>query len=77
MTFTPNHAELLGLEMQRDRMREAEKERLIRQVSGWKPAPAEKLFIIFRSHWKDLWSRIGNERVYLPATQLPKKTSSL
>jgi len=73
MTFNPSYAELLGLELQRDRMREAEKERLIRQVSGWQPSTAEKLFIITRSYWKDLWSRIGKKRIYLPVNQQPNK----
>ncbi len=68
MTFNLNYAELLGRELERDRMREAESERLVRQVSGWNPNPTEKTLIIHRDRWNNIWSRIS---------QMPDKLTSL
>ena len=77
MTFNPSYAELLGRELQKDRMREAERQRLIDQAVGWNPGPIGKLLIIIRSRWskfrKPDFVKIG----YVPITKLPKKSPSL
>jgi len=77
MTFNPSYAELLGKEMQMQRMREAKRERLIRQVSGWKPSSAKKLFIIVRSRWSNYWSRVIRKKGNIPISRIPKNSPSL
>jgi hypothetical protein len=77
MTFNANYAELLGRELQRDRMREAERERLIRQVSGWNPGLAGKLLIVLQEHWSKFWSRVSRKKGYIPISQLPKNSPSI
>lgn len=75
MTFNPNYAQLLGAELQRQRMREAEHERLIRQASRKEPSLARKILVILRSRWSDLWD--GKAQSYPPISQLPKNSTSI
>ena len=77
MTFNPGYAELLGKELQRNRMREAEKARLIRTVTLANPSTAKKVWIIFRSRWKDLRKPKFKIEHYTPIPPLPKKSHSL
>ena len=77
MTFNSNYAELLGRELQRDRMQEAERERLIKQVSGWNPSHAEKTLIILQDRWSRFWSRVTGRKSYIPISQVPKKSPSI
>lgn len=75
MTFNPEYAQLLGAELQRNRMREAEKERLVRQVSRYEPSLAKKILVILRARWSDLWD--GDSHQFPPVSQLPKKSTTL
>ena len=77
MTFNPGYAELSGMELQRDRMREAEKQRLIRTVTPADPSTVKKVWIIFRSRWKDLRKPKFKIEHYPPIPPLPKKSQSL
>jgi len=77
MTFNPNYAELLGRELQRDRMREAERERLIKQVSGWNPGLIGKVLIILQERWSKFWSRVIGRKTYIPISRIPKNSPSL
>jgi hypothetical protein len=77
MTINFYNPQILGRELQRDRMREAEQERLIKQVSGWNPSTTAKLFPIVGSYWKNFWSRVFRKGVYIPLSQLPKNSTSL
>ena len=72
MTFNPSYAELLGKELQRDRMREAQRERLIRKSAGWNPGLVGKLLIIMRSYWSRFWNRLFKKMGYIPISSLPK-----
>jgi len=76
MTFNFNNAELLGKELGRDRMREAEKERLIKQSSGWNPGPIEKFLNGFRTRWNRSWFRFVNRKVYISFSGDPKNSTS-
>ncbi len=75
MTFNPDYAELLGAELQRQRMREAQQERLIRQVSKQEPSLIKKIQVILRARWSDLWDR-GSHK-YPPISRMPKNSTSL
>ena len=77
MTFKFNYAELLGRELQRDRMQEAERERLIKRVSGWNPSLAEIILINLEDRWSRFWSRVTGRKSYIPISQVPKKSSSI
>jgi hypothetical protein len=77
MTFNPSYAVLLGKELQMQRMREAEKERLIRKATAWNPSFSRKLTVIFRSRWHDYWMGKRKDRQYVPLSHLPKKSHSL
>jgi len=77
MTFNPSYAELLGKELQMQRMREAEKERLIRKATAWNPSLSRKISTILRTRWQSFWTHRGENRRYTPISQLPKKTPSL
>lgn len=77
MTFNANYAELLGRELQRNRMREAEKERLIRKASAWNPPLSRKLSLILSSRWQNYWSRKAKQKKFIPMHQVPKKSPSL
>lgn len=76
MTFNPSYAELLGKELQMRRMREADKERLIRKATAWNPALSRKLMVIIRSRWHDYWSGRRKDRQYLPISNVPKSSHS-
>ena len=55
MTLYPNHAELLGREMQRVRLEEAERQRLIRTVVLANPTWERKIWLILRYRWSYFW----------------------
>ena len=75
MTFNPEYARLFGAELQRTRMREAEEERLARQVSGTGPSLAKKIIVILRARWSDFWD--GDSHKYPPISRLPKNSTTL
>ena len=75
MTFNPGYAELLGKELGRQRMREAEKERLVREASRHEPSLAKKILVIMRSRWSDFWG--GDTHKYPPISQVPKNSTTL
>jgi len=77
MTFNPSYAELLGKELQRDRMREAERERLITQATACNPPLSRKLSVILRSRWQNFWTSTGKDKKYPPISQVPKSSHSL
>ena len=77
MTFNPNYAELLGRELQRERMREADRERLIRSMTLAKPSGLTKVWLISRERWGDLWRRAFRPKRSCPAVPLPKNSPSL
>ena len=74
MTFNPSYAELLGKELQMQRMREAEKERLIRKATAWNPPLPRKISVILRTRWQDVKRNI---RRYIPTPRVPKNSPSL
>jgi len=77
MTFNPSYAELLGKELQKERMREAEKERLIRKATAWSPSVTRKIAVILRTRWQEFWAGRRKDRQYLPVSQVPKNSPSL
>ncbi len=76
MTFNPSYAELLGKELQMQRMREAEKERLIRKVTAWNPPLPRNISVILRTRWQEYWTRRRKVRQYIPISRVPKNSSS-
>ena len=77
MTFNPSYVELLGKELQMQRMREAEKERLIRKATAWNPPLSRKLLVIIRSRWHDFWMGRQENRQYSPISHVPKNSTSI
>ena len=75
MTINPGYAELLGKELGRQRMREADQERLVRQVSRYQPSLAKKVLVILRSRWSEIWER--DKHRYPSISQLPKNSTNL
>ena len=77
MTFNPSYAELLGKELQMQRMREAEKERLIRKATAWNPSLSRKISVILRTRWQEYWTGRRKAGRYMPISYVPKKSPSL
>lgn len=77
MTFNPNYAELLGRELQRDRLREASRERLIRSMTPANPSSLTKVWSILRNRGRDLGRQIFKPGQIYPATRLPEDSHSL
>jgi len=77
MTFNPGYAELLGKELEMQRMREAEKERLIRKATAWNPQLSRKLKVIIQSRWNDFWASRRKDRQFIPISHVPEKSPSL
>jgi len=77
MTINPSITELISRELHSDRMREAEKHRLIKQAAGGNPPPTVKLLVIIRSRWNNFWSGLFNKKRYIPISREPKKSPSL
>ena len=77
MTFNPGYAELLGKELEMQRMREAEKERLIRKATAWNPPLSRKLKVIIQSQWHDFWASRRKDGQFIPISHVPKKSPSL
>ena len=77
MIIDPRITELISRELHSDRMREAEKHRLIKQAAGWNPPPTIKLLVIIRSRWNNFWSRLFSRKRYIPISREPKNSPSL
>ncbi|MCK5794554.1 MAG: hypothetical protein KAH12_07600 [Anaerolineales bacterium] len=77
MTFNPGYAALLGKELQMQRMREAEKERLIRKATAWNPSLSRKISVILRIRWQEFRTRRRKIRQYVPVSRVPKNSPSL
>jgi hypothetical protein len=78
MTLNPTYAELLGKELQRDRLREAEKERLINLAINRNPIrPGRKVLATLSSNWRAFWKRIIRKRDYMPLSEMPEKSPSI
>jgi hypothetical protein len=71
MTYSLDYAERIGREILQDRRREAERERLIRQVSGWNPPLHKKMWLIIQSRWE----KRKNASVQLISPQVPDAPS--
>ena len=74
MTHNLLLTELLGEELHSQRIREAEKERLIRQVTRQEPSLAKKVFTILRARWSNFWDR--EIQAIPPITHMPKKSTT-
>ena len=77
MTFNPSYADLLGKELQMQRMREAEKERLIQKATAWNPPLSRKISVILRTRWQESWTDKRKAGRYMPVSHVPKKSPSL
>jgi len=77
LIFNPDYFELQGRELRKDRMREAETERLIKLVSGCNPPFTRKLMVILQSRWKECRIRVFPKRGFDSIAHLPKKSPSL
>jgi hypothetical protein len=77
MTFNPSYAELLGKELQRERLREAERERLIKEIAGSNPALRGFLLINLQSRWNEYWSKVSRNKTFVSITKTPKNSPSI
>lgn len=77
MTFNPSYAELLGKELQMQRMREAEKNRLIRKATAWNPPLSRKISVFLRTSWQKFWTERRKARRYMPISHVPKNSPTL
>jgi len=77
MTINFYNAEMLGKELQKDRLWEAEHERLIKVAAGWNPSPAKKLLLIFRTRLNDLSPQVFKKKGFIPLSQVPKNSPSM
>ena len=77
MTFNPGYAEILGRELQRARLKEAEQQRLIRTATLAGPSRARKIWLILRDRWQTTWTRKSDRKIYPPISHVPKNSTSL
>ena len=77
MTLYPNHAEFFGREMQRVRLEEAERQRLIRTATLANPTWERKIWLTLRYRWSSFWNRYRNRKVYHPVSTVPRNSHSL
>ena len=77
MTFNPSYAEMMGREMQKIRLKEAERERLINSFTLANPSTARKIWLLFLDRWGNIWNRKRNQRNYLPISGMEGKSPSL
>jgi len=77
MTINLSSADLLAREMGNDRLREADKLRLIRSAGTWNPSTLRKIILILHSRWNEFWSGVFRKRGYIPISQTPKESPSL
>lgn len=77
MTFNPSYADLLGKELQMQRTREAERERLIRRATAWNPSLSRKISAILRTRWRHFWDTRRKTNQYQTISHIPKKSPSL
>jgi len=79
MIINPSITELILIsrELQSDRMREAEKHRLIKQAVGRKSSPTRKLLVIIRSRWNNFLSRLFSRKRYIHISREPENSPSL
>jgi hypothetical protein len=77
MSLNFNSDLMLSQELQRDRMREAEQERLVRKVTTGQPSLARKLYVILRCRLDELFSGRDSGKHYPPITQLSKNSPNL
>jgi hypothetical protein len=70
MTYSLDYAERMGREILQERRREAERERLIRQVSSWNPPLYKKLWLVIQSRWEKRKTP-GAQRVSPPIPRVP------
>ena len=76
MTLYPNHAELLGREIQRVRIEEAERQRLIRAAILANPTWERKVWQILRYRWSTFWNRNRYRKIYPQISAVPGKSHS-
>jgi hypothetical protein len=76
MTFNTNYAEIYGRELRRDRMREAERERLIRQATLANPSLTRKIWLVLKDRWQRIWKPEFEIRPHHPAPPVPKGSPS-
>jgi len=77
MTFNLSFEELLGKELQMQRMREAEKERMIRNAKALNPPLSRKIYVVLRTRWQEYWTGKRKSGRYIPISHVPKKSPSL
>lgn len=77
MAYNYSYAELLGQEMLRQRRREAEKERLIRQVTRRDSAQAGRFRQAIRSRLNALRPLVLKKRGYIQISGVPKNSTSV
>lgn len=76
MTYIPSNAELMGREMLRVRLQEAEKQRLIRIAALANLPEKRKAWSILRDRWISFRSRNKNRKIY-PISSVPGKSHSI
>ena len=78
MIINPINFELLGKELHRDRLSEAENEHLVNLATGRTPIrPGRKVLLILSSNWRAFWNRILRNSDHIPISGTPEKTLSM
>ncbi len=64
MSYIPSNAELMGREMLRVRLQEAEKQRLIRIAALANLPETRKTWSVLRNRWFSFWNRNQDRKIY-------------
>lgn len=76
MSYIPSNAELMGREMLRVRLQEAEKQRLIRIAALANLPETRKTWPVLRDRWLSFWNRNQDRKIY-PISSVPGKSHSI
>ena len=76
MTYIPSNAELMGREMLRVRLQEAEKQRLVRIAALANLPKTRKPWWALRDRWISFWNRNENRKIY-PISSVPGQSHSI
>ncbi len=76
MSYYPSNAELMGREMLRVRLQEADKQRLIRIAALANLPRTKKPRLALRDRWFSFWNRKEDRKIY-PISSVPGQSHSI
>lgn len=77
MTINPMYLNLYSEQLQKMRLEEAARQRLIRTATLGNPSGVRKIWLILRDRWGNLWNRKRDQKTYTIFPPVPGKSPSM